>query len=1406
MIRMFFLSFAIFFFGIMGLQAQDQPAHPTTIGTGTFLGISKPLHDLPAMTQAEFQQMMSKAESRERNEELRYRSYPFASTALPKGPDPVWQQTMGSGQQPSAPIVNFNGQDSPYFPPDCNGVAGPNHFMQTINCVYAIYNKTGTLVAGPTNMNLLFGSVPGSTYNDGDPVILYDEQADRWLATEFSISGSTNYVMMAVSTSNDPTGTWYTYSFVVASMPDYPKFSVWRDGYYMGDNNSSAKDTYVFERSKMLLGQTAQFVGFDNPYRPSSSDGFMCVPPVDNDGAFAPTGSPGLYIAFNDDAFGGGSDQLWIYELTVNWTTPTSSTFVRAQQLSVPAFDSNFGSGWDNIPQPGTTRKLDAIPQVIMNVPQYRNFGTYQTIVCCHTVDVDGTDHAGIRWYELRRTTGTWSLRQSGTYAPDAANRWMGSIMLNGGGRIGLGYSVSSSTVYPGIRYCGQSASAYNTGAGVMDIPEDVIQTGAYSQTAYNRWGDYSLLSVDPTDDQTFWFTSQYIGTGAARKTKIASFKFANNPTVTTQDATAVTSNTATINGKVNPNGLSTNYNFEWGPTVSYGSSTTVTAAGSGTSDVTVFANLNGLTGGTTYHFRLTAVNSDGNTNGSDKAFTPGAAAVTTTAASGITATTATSGGNVTLDGGSAVTARGVCWSTTVNPVVTGNHTTDGAGLGTFVSSLTSLTANTLYHIRAYATNTNGTFYGDDLQFTSSCGIISALPYNEGFEGSATRPNCWTEENSNPAWQFGAGNGGSNPATAHTGVRDAYLKDNTAASNLNKLITPVFNLTGYTNVQLTFWLFMQKWVNDQDELTVYYRTSATGSWISLQNYNTSITTWTQQTISLTTTSAEFQLAFEGNAKYGYGVCIDDIQITGSSAVPLTVLPANQNVTPPAGTTSFSVTCPVAWTATSNAISWCTVTPSGTGNGTITATYTQNTLTTPRVANVTVTASGAPTQVVTVTQAGITPTLSVSPPNQNVTAIAGTTNFTVTSNTTWTVVSDMTWCTPTASGSGNGTITANYTENPTTTPRVATLSVTVTGLPVQTVTVTQAGSAPTLAVTPANQNVTAPAGATNFAVISNTSWTVSSNSSWCVPTPSGSGNGTIDATYTENTSTSPRVATLTVTVTGLSPQTVTVTQAGAALTLSVSPQNQNVSASAGSTSFDVTSNSSWTVASNMTWCTPTSSGSGNGTISAVYTENTSVGSRIATLTVTVSGLSPVEVTVTQAGTAPTLVVQPPNRDVTSASGTTNFTVTSNSDWIASSDATWCTVTSSGTGNGTIVANYSANPDNSQRIANVLVTVSGLTPVGVTVTQAPLVSIDELSSGGIRIYPNPARGIFNIVPEGGSSTSMKITVQDLNGKIIANKAFKGSNEYQLDLSGAPEGCYNIIIHTDDQVLVRKLVIIK
>jgi len=725
------------------LKAQNIPATPVLINNGTFLGETKALRDLPVISPETYNSMVAKANKKLLNPKLKDRSFPFASTARPEGPDAAWQKTMGTNQSKNrAPILNFEGQTSPYYPPDCNGSVGPNHYFQTVNTSYAIYNKAGTKLAGPTDLNLIFGSVTGASCNDGDPIILYDDQADRWLFVEFSLCGTNEYMLIAVSSSPDPSGTYYAYSFDVADTPDYEKMSVWRDGYYMATNTDPGTDIYVFEREAMIAGsQSPKMVAFDNPNRPTSIDGFMCIPPIDNDGTFAPAGSPGLFIAMNDDAIAGGSDQLWIYELSVNWATPASSTFARTQQINVTAFDSNFGNDWTNIKQPGTSQELDAIPQVIMNVPQYRNFGTYQTIVCCHTVDVDKTDHAGIRWYELRKTTGAWSVRQQGTYAPDEHSRWMGSIMLNATGKIGLGYSISSSTEYPGIRYCGQSANAYASANNTLDVTEEIIHTGSFSQSGAERWGDYSLLSVDPSDNETFWYTTQYVGSGDARKTKIASFKVLANPTVVTQVASLITSTTATLNGTVNPNGLATNYYFKWGTTTAYGNVTATVSAGSGSADIAVLAGITGLIPGTTYHFSLVATNGDGSTSGNDLTFIPGQAEVSTSAITGITATTATGGGTVTADGGSTVT-RGVCWSMAANPTVLNSLTTNSTGMGPFTSSITGLIPATLYHVRAYATNAAGTSYGNDVSFTTA-GITVPVATSASATGSTNFTANW---------------------------------------------------------------------------------------------------------------------------------------------------------------------------------------------------------------------------------------------------------------------------------------------------------------------------------------------------------------------------------------------------------------------------------------------------------------------------------------------------------------------------------------------------------------------------------------------------------------------------------------------------------------------------------------
>ena len=1314
------------------LSGQPTVYHPTFVKQAVYADVTPPLREMKLIQirkekNALDKEVPNKIGMKEFNNRV---SQPFLLQE-----DPVWQKQDGTYLPANAtPIQNFEGIGnlSGVYPPDTQGDVGPDKYIQVVNMNFAIYSKTGTILFGPAAISSVFAGIPApwNGTNNGDPVVLYDQAASRWIISEFSLPSGNYAELVAVSQTSDPTGAWYRYVFQFGNkMPDYPKFGIWPDGYYLSVNQFIGGYTWggvgacALERTKMLTGDpTARMVYFDL----GASGDPESMLPADWDGITPPIANEPNYFTYFNDWSSSTEDYLKIWQFHVDWTTTANSTFSEAASLVTTSFDSQLCTAYRGqcIPQPGTSVKLESLSDRLMYRLQYRNFGGYRAMVTNHTVDVDGNGLAGIRWYELRNTGSAWTIYQQGTYSPDASHRWVGSVAMNGSGDIALGYSVSNSTsVYPSIRYTGRRAS---DALGLMTVAEQTIIDGTGNQTgSAARWGDYSCMSVDPADDLTFWYTTEYIQTsgGANWKTRIASFKFSNNPSIATLAATAVTGTSATLNGTINPNGLASTYHFEWGTTISYGNSTTTTSAGSGSSNVAVSAALTSLATGTTYHFRLVGVNIDGTTNGNDMTFTPGAAGITTTPASAITMISATSGGNVTYDGGSNVTARGVCWGTAANPTITGNHTTDGSGTGVFTSSITGLSANTSYHIRAYATNGNGTFYGDDLSFTTLCGVYN-LPFSENFT-TTTIPGCWSQvdhQGNGQIWQFGVITGQSpNPALNGNYAflnSDAYGSGNSQNADL---VSPILDLSGYSTVNLQFSHYFLAYSGSSGTLS--YSINGGSTWTTIQNFtSTSPTNPATFNQAVNAVAGQAQVKFKWNytGSWGYYWAVDDISITGTSSVVLIVLPPNQNVTAPAGTTNFAVTSSASWTATSDAPSWCTVTPSGVGNGTIIATYSQNTSVNQRIAHITVSASGAPTQTVTVTQAGVAPILNVAPANQNVTVPAGSTSFTVTSNTDWTVTSDM---------------------------------------------------------------------------------------SWCAPTPSGTGNGTINAAYTENTSVNPRIATLTVAIAGLPPVLVTVTQEGTAPLLNVVPPNQDVSTAAGSVNFTVTSNTDWTVSCNVTWCNVTVYGSGNGLLTAIYEENLSVTQRIAAITVTVSGLPPFQVTVTQSGVAPILSVQPLNQDVSPEAGMTDFTVTSNTDWTASSDANWCIPTPSGSGNGTITAYFTMNGTNQQRIATILVTVSGLTPIPVTVTQdASTVNVAELSDERIRIYPNPTKGIFNIIPAEGEKISLDITVQDLNGKVILEKTCKGKKDYQIDLSSAPDGSYNIIIKTINGLLVRKLVIIK
>lgn len=270
------------------------------------------------------------------------------------------------------------------------------------------------------------------------------------------------------------------------------------------------------------------------------------------------------------------------------------------------------------------------------------------------------------------------------------------------------------------------------------------------------------------------------------------------------------------------------------------------------------------------------------------------------------------------------------------------------------------------------------------------------------------------------------------------------------------------------------------------------------------------------------------------------------------------------------------------------------------------------------------------------------------------------------------------------------------------------------------------------------------------------------------------------------------------------QTGTFTATAPPPTLTVSPSNQNVSYTAGSTSFTVTSNTDWNASSNQSWCTVTGSGTGNGTINANYTENTTTSSRVATITVSGTGVSDQVVTVTQAGAPAMLAVTPPSQFVSESSGSTDFSVTSNSDWTASSDASWCTVTSSGSGNGTIMASYDANSSATERTANITVTVSGLAPVIVQVVQdGTSVGIPENNATAILVFPNPAKDAVHITLE-NSSADTRVSLLDMTGRSLIDLPFPGKNEMVLNVGNLPRGYYFVRILQNNETIVRRLIL--
>lgn len=462
----------------------------------------------------------------------------------------VQDELPGGPAAMPAPIQNFDGISNLFlgWPPDTQGDIGPNHYVQWVNLHFALWeidrvNDTASLVCGPFPGNSLFQGFGGycESTNSGDPITLYDPFADRWFMSQFALPFYPNgpfFECIAVSATEDPTGPWNRYEFQmpVDKMNDYPKFGVWPDAYYMTVNQFNGGSltwggagVAALERSAMLVGDPARMVYYDLY---SVNPNFGGILPADFDGFTPPPAeSPGYFAEWDDGASIPSLDALRLWEFHVDWDEPGDSTFGLDGEPNqvIPTADvdpSMCGTNPNCIPQPGASSPgLDAISDRLMHRLQYRNFSGYETLVSNHTVDVDGTDHAGVHWLELRSSAGTWSLHQEGVYAPDDDHRWMGSVALDHNGNLALGYSVSSHSTYPSVRYTGRLAG---DPLGALPQGEVSLIEGSGSQTGSNRWGDYSMMAVDPLDDCTFWYTQEYVEVTGSNtwKTRIGSFRF----------------------------------------------------------------------------------------------------------------------------------------------------------------------------------------------------------------------------------------------------------------------------------------------------------------------------------------------------------------------------------------------------------------------------------------------------------------------------------------------------------------------------------------------------------------------------------------------------------------------------------------------------------------------------------------------------------------------------------------------------------------------------------------------------------------------------------------------------------------------------------------------------------------
>ncbi len=427
--------------------------------------------------------------------------------------------------------LNFDGaKGTGYNYSDVTGAVGATQYVQVTNLKYTIYNKaTGAVILAPTNENALWKAFGGpcQTANNGDGTVMYDAAAGRWVFQHHAEPVGGPYLdCVAVSATSDATGAYYLYGFeLTVNLPDQPKLAIWPDAYYIGQNllNPATKgflgaQACALDRTNMLLGNAASAICFQG------SISLPTILPVTWVGPTAPPAGAQEYFFELDQRPGVGANQMNEFLFHVDFATPSNSTYSFAGSFSVPSYRDACPTAC--VPQMDTTDLIKATGDRLMAPLVYRNFGDHESILLTHSVSTGKTitTTSGIRWYELR-TPLTPVIYQYGTFSPDSNYRWVPSLEMDQMGDIAVGYNVSSTTMHPAIRYTGWTPT---DPLGQMEAETSVIEGTGSQQTTNTTWSNYSGMSIDPTDDCTFWYTNQYYAADSVNKwnTRIVSFKF----------------------------------------------------------------------------------------------------------------------------------------------------------------------------------------------------------------------------------------------------------------------------------------------------------------------------------------------------------------------------------------------------------------------------------------------------------------------------------------------------------------------------------------------------------------------------------------------------------------------------------------------------------------------------------------------------------------------------------------------------------------------------------------------------------------------------------------------------------------------------------------------------------------